>query len=216
MSEAAKAMQPEGEKPAAAAPTQHNHKRHLKNYLLDKSYQLRYTTVIVLISAALTTGLGFLVVSKAREATRTIKPGLALLDDETAARVSKDLDSSDRTILLAIAGFGVIFCVAMMGYGIVITHKVAGPLYKVSLYLNKMRDGRLGQVYELRKGDQLHAFFGIFKATHEALRQRTEEEVAALDRAIAGLEKAGPGSDQFKLHLEELRGLKQRKQDSLT
>jgi hypothetical protein len=197
---------------AVAAP---QHKRQLKNYLLDKSYQLRYTTVIVLISAALTTGLGFLVVSKAREATRTIKPGLMLLDEETAARVSKDLDGSDRTILLAIVGFGVIFCVAMMGYGIVITHKVAGPLFKLSNYLNRIRDGHLGQVYELRKGDQLHAFFAVFKGMHEALRQRTEEEVKLLERTIAGLEQSGGSGDAFKLNLEELRALKAKKQDSL-
>ncbi|HEY3359886.1 MAG TPA: hypothetical protein VGQ83_41935 [Polyangia bacterium] len=213
MSSEAVKLAPEADKPAAAAPA--HHKRHLKNYLLDKSYQLRYTTVIVLISAALTTGLGFLVVSKAREATRTIKPGLALLDDETAARVAGDLDASDRTILLAIAGFGVIFCVAMMGYGIVITHKVAGPLFKLTLYLNKIRDGHLGQVYDLRKGDQLHAFFDVFKGMHEALRQRTQEEVELLDRAIAGLE-TGPGGDQFKLNLEELRTLKKTKEASLT
>jgi hypothetical protein len=196
---------------AKAVPTP-AHRRQLKNYLLDKSYQLRYTTVIVLISAALTTGLGFLVVSKAREATRTIKPGLALLDDDTATRVAKDLDASDRTILLAIAGFGVIFCVAMMGYGIVITHKVAGPLFKLSSYLNKIRDGHIGQIYELRKGDQLHAFFNVFKGMHEALRQRTKDEVVLLDRAITGLDAGG---EEGKRQLDELRTLKKQKEDSL-
>ena len=31
-------------------------------------------------------------------------------------------------------------------YGIKMTHKVAGPLFKVSLYLAKMRDGRFDKV----------------------------------------------------------------------
>jgi methyl-accepting chemotaxis protein len=197
---------------AVAPPT---HRRQLKNLLLDSSYQLRYTFVIVLISAALTTGLGFLVVSKAREATRTIKPGLALLDDETAARVAKDLDASDRTVLLAIAGFGVIFCVAMMGYGIVITHKVAGPLYKISVYLNRIRDGQLGQIYDLRRGDQLHAFYHVFKGMHESLRARTREEVDLIARAVAALEKGNEGSE-FKRSIEALQELKKRKEESLS
>jgi hypothetical protein len=195
---------------AVAAP---QHKRHLKNFLLDKSYQLRYTAVIVLISAALTTGLGFLVVSKAREATRTILPGLALLDEETAGRVKEDLRASDRNILLAIAGFGVVFCVAMMGYGIVITHKVAGPLFKLSTYLNHIRDGKLGKVYDLRKGDQLHSFFSVFKEMHTALVKRTQDEVAALDKVIQAAEKL-PGEDS-KSCVESLRALKKQKEDSL-
>jgi len=32
-------------------------------------------------------------------------------------------------------------------YGIKMTHKVAGPLFKITLYLNKMRDGRLDKVW---------------------------------------------------------------------
>jgi methyl-accepting chemotaxis protein len=192
-----------------------SHKRQLRHLLLDKSYQLRYTTVIVLISAALTTGLGILVVSTAREATRTIKPGLALLDDEMAARVAKDLDQSDRSILLAIAGFGVIFCFAMAAYGIVITHKVAGPLYKLSVYLNHIRDGKLGHIYDLRRGDQLHTFYNVFKQMHEALRKRTQQEIEVLDAAIAGIEKAGTGSDEVRRRLDELRALKQAKEESL-
>jgi hypothetical protein len=197
---------------AVAAPPQH--KRHLKNFLLDKSYQLRYTAVIVLISAALTTGLGFLVVSKAREATRTIEPGLALLDEETASRVKEDLRSSDRNIMLAIAGFGVVFCIAMMGYGIVITHKVAGPLFKLSIYLNHIRDGKLGKIYDLRKGDQLHAFFSVFKEMHTALVKRTQDEIAALDTAIQAGEKAT--GDDAKACLEALRVLKKHKEESLS
>ena len=48
-------------------------------------------------------------------------------------------------------------------YGIKMTHKVAGPLFKVSLYLAKMRDGRFDKVYNLRKGDQLVDFYEHFK-----------------------------------------------------
>jgi hypothetical protein len=37
------------------------YKRSLRNYLLNSSYQLRFTGVIVVISAILTGGLGYLV-----------------------------------------------------------------------------------------------------------------------------------------------------------
>ena len=42
-------------------------------------------------------------------------------------------------------------------------------------------------VYNLRKGDQLVDFFEHFKAAHDALRQRTEEDIALIDKAIAAI-----------------------------
>ena len=73
----------------------------------------------------------------------------------------------------------------LAAYGIVLTHKVAGPLFKVTNHLDKIRDGKLGVVYNLRKGDQLVDFFEHFKSAHDALRRRTEEDIALLDKAIA-------------------------------
>jgi hypothetical protein len=72
--------------------------------------------------------------------------------------------------------------------GIKMTHKVAGPLYKVTLYLAKMRDGRYDKVYDLRKGDQLVEFYEHFKHAHAgvvALEQADVDRIAAaLDAAI--------------------------------
>ena len=72
-------------------------------------------------------------------------------------------------------------------YGIVLTHKVAGPLFKVTLYLDKIRDGKLGQVYNLRKGDELVEFFDHFKAAHDALRKQEEADIALFEKASASL-----------------------------
>ena len=41
---------------------------------------------------------------------------------------------------------GLLLLVGLAFYGIKMTHKVAGPLFKVTLYLAKMRDGRLDKV----------------------------------------------------------------------
>jgi hypothetical protein len=95
-------------------------------------------------------------------------------------------------------------------YGIVVTHKVAGPLFKISLYMNQIRDGRLGKVDDLRKGDQLLEFFDTFKQMHEALTRRTLEEVAVIDQAARDAEKAGA-----KGTADTLRDLKARKEESL-
>jgi hypothetical protein len=62
-------------------------------------------------------------------------------------------------------------------------------------------------VYNLRKGDQLVDFFEHFRAAHDALRRRTQEDIELLDKAIAAV-GAGALAD-------ELGAARQRKVDSL-
>jgi nitrogen fixation/metabolism regulation signal transduction histidine kinase len=106
-------------------------------------------------------------------------------------------------VLLA---FGLLLSIVLSAYGIVLTHKIAGPLHKVTLYLDKMRDGKLGQVYNLRKGDELVEFFEHFKAAHDAIRARTEDDIALLDKAI-GATSGGLA--------EELKAVRDKKAESL-
>ncbi len=181
--------------------------RRLKNFLIDRSMQLRFTLTMVGISAVLTTGLGWVVMSKAREATRVVEVRAMDPTDQAAAQLLEQFAKNDRLLLVALAGFGLLLCVLLAGYGIVLTHKVAGPLFKVSLYLDKIRDGKLGQVYNLRKGDELVEFFEHFKHAHDALRTRTMEDIALIEQVLPSV------SD------EALKGAliaaKQRKEESL-
>jgi nitrogen fixation/metabolism regulation signal transduction histidine kinase len=183
------------------------YKHSLRNYLLNSSYQLRFTGVIVVISAILTGGLGYLVLHNAHEASRVVQVRAMDPTDELAQQLVAQFAHGDRMLMVTLIAFGFILSVVLAAYGIVLTHKVAGPLFKITLHLDKIRDGKLGVVYNLRKGDQLVDFFEHFKGAHDALRARTEEDIALYDKAIAAV-GAGPVA-------EELKAAKQRKQDSL-
>ena len=183
------------------------YKRSLRNYLLNSSYQLRFTGVIVVISAILTGGLGYLVLHNAHEASRVVQVRAMDPTDELAQQLVKQFAQGDRVLMVTLIAFGFILSVVLAAYGIVLTHKVAGPLFKVANHLDKIRDGKLGVVYNLRKGDQLVDFFEHFKAAHDALRHQAEEDIALLDKAI-GAVGASPVAD-------ELKAAKQRKQESL-
>ena len=78
-------------------------------------------------------------------------------------------------------------------YGIKMTHKVAGPLFKVSLYFAKMRDGRFDKVYNLRKGDQLVDFYDHFKPAHAGVVQMEKDDIERIKAMIAAAEAAGIG-----------------------
>jgi nitrogen fixation/metabolism regulation signal transduction histidine kinase len=198
------------------------YKRHIRNYLLDRKLQLRYTLMMVVLSSVLTAGLGYFWYTQMRTTSRTIEVrALATMSDEDVQRIKDEMASQDRLRLLVLVGFGVLFAFSVAGYGIVLTHKVAGPLFKISRYMNDMKEGKLGEVYDLRKGDQLRDFFDTFKQMHLALRKQAQDEVATLDEVIASTERhlaqAGPQASAGELarYLDSLRQLRDRKSQSL-
>ncbi len=114
-------------------------------------------------------------------------------------------------IMWFLVGTGLLLMLGLGLYGIKMTHRVAGPLFKVSLYFAKMRDGRLDKVYNLRKGDQLVDFYEHFKSAHSGVVNMEKQDIEQLKATIAAAEAAGVGNDS----LAELRSLLARKEKSL-
>lgn len=124
----------------------------------------------------------------------------------------KGLDRGRAFILWELIATGVLLVIGLAVYGIAMTHKVAGPLYKVSLYFTKMRDGHYGAVSNLRKRDQLVAFFDRFKAAHTGVVKMEQDDIAQIRALLAAAEAAG-ASDHASV--AELRALLERKEKSL-
>lgn len=190
------------------------HKRKLANYMLDKSLQLRYILVVTIMSALIAGTLGFLIYQQMHEASEEVNASLARQGEEYAdvkEVVAAEMASRDQALILKMVGAGIGLAVLLSLYLLVMTHKVAGPLFKVSMYFDKMAVGKLGRVTDLRKGDLLNDFYEGFKVMHEAVRARLQVDVAAMEKlveacAAAGLDKDGGfGAEvgQMARHVEE-------------
>lgn len=191
-------------------------RRHLKNYLIDKKLQLRYVLFVTILSAIISGVLGWLLYQQETRASSFILE--AVRDDkELGPWLGEQLKGQDRsqlTVMLAV-GIGLIAVLSM--YLIVMTHKVAGPLHKMGLYFDRIRDGKLPEVHALRKGDQLQDVFGKFRDMDEALRDRTKAEIELLGRFLAECEKAGVSSaGELGHRLDELKRLVKEKEVSLS
>jgi hypothetical protein len=121
------------------------------------------------------------------------------------------LEHGRMRILWVLIGTGLILMVGLAMYGIKMTHKVAGPLFKVSLYLAKMRDGRLDKVYNLRKGDQLVDFYEHFKHAHAGIVQMEKDDIEHIKAVIAAADQAGLDREL----IDELYTLRARKEKSI-
>lgn len=198
------------------------HRRSIRNYLLDSKLQLRYTLVMVLISSLLVGGLGYIWYSQMRETSKSVEvKALVNMPEEAIQQLQEEMASADQLRLLVLVGFGLLFAIVVAGGGIMLTHKVAGPLFKISRYMAEIKEGRLGPVYDLRRGDQLQDFFESFKQMHTALRATVEAEVAVLNEVIQSTEShlaqlgTESGSSDLEGHLETLRELRDQKDASL-
>lgn len=177
------------------------YKRKLSNYLLDKKLQLRYVLLVTILSGVIAGALGYLIYQQKRAASESIEKDLQALTHADAAQedfqetVASGLESEDRALVYKMVGVGVGLVVILSLYLLIMTHKVAGPLYKVSMYFDRMAAGRLGVVTPLRQGDMLQDFYANFKDMHDAVRARAIADHATLDQALAVLREAKNKAD---------------------
>ncbi len=80
---------------------------------------------------------------------------------------------------------GLVLLLGLAVYGIKTTHKVAGPLFKIGLYLAKLERNVYDTVYNLRQGDQLVEFYDHFKDAHAGATKMQEVDRDRLRDAIA-------------------------------
>jgi len=193
--------------------------RKLSNYLLNKSLQLRYVAFVTVMSAVISGALGYLIWRQEADASQYVLQAFDAFtkDAELRGAISDRLQSGDDRLILTMAGAGLGLVVVLFLYLVVMTHKVAGPLYKVSRYFDEMAEGKLGNVWALRKGDMLQDFYVKFKQMHDALKRRHKDDNEAMKKFIAACEAAGVGEGGgFGRELGELRAHLERREQALT
>lgn len=235
------------------------HRRYVRNYLLDRGYQLKYAGYLAGVAAILSIGLGVLLwrtsqslVAESREAVRQgeqmislgravaeesrkvtavvqmtmektygdepellelfkkdsakqeapLKGQLKALEAQSAQleQRSARLAEQQRTMLTMLV---VVLSLLVLGVGcagIVVTHKVAGPIFKMTRQLEELGQGHWKVPAPLRKGDELVAFFGSFREMVQKLRARRERELELLDETLEGVDEG-----ETRAGLEQLR-----------
>ncbi len=132
---------------------------------------------------------------------------------------SKELEEQQRALLVGIVVALLLLVVALGVAGIVVTHKVAGPIYKMKRLLKQVGEGQLVMRERLRKGDELVHFFETFEKMVNDLRRRQSSEIAKVDLILQRLEEA-PRSQRGNREFDEdgvalLKKLRQEMQEQL-
>lgn len=87
---------------------------------------------------------------------------------------------------------GITILALALGFtGIIVTHKIVGPSYKMRRLIGDVADGHLRVQGRLRKGDELQDVFEAFERMVVNLRKRQQDEIDLLDAAIQKSRDAG-------------------------
>jgi hypothetical protein len=170
------------------------YKRSLRNYLLDVRLQLRFASYLGVIAAVLSAFFGWRLWLSFREASRLVALGDPLADES----ISQLLASEDRVRMIWLAAGLAATLICLLGFALVVTHKVAGPALVVARTCRQVGEGVLRRPRKLRNGDMLTGLATDVQLMVDRLREREEAERAALLDAAAQMAYGPEGAERAR------------------
>jgi hypothetical protein len=155
---------------APAAPTAQR-----RQYLVDRGFQVKYALVMAAAGLVVAAVFGLWIHQAHVQATALLAP-----DAETRALVER----SDRLLLGAFVAIALLLATALGLVGVVITHRVAGPVFVMGHYLKVLAEGRFPRMRTLRRSDELREFFKVFLDAVEQMKVREARHTAVLEDAV--------------------------------
>ncbi len=159
---------------ASAAPLGRS-EGHRRRYLVDRGFQLKYAILMACAGLGVAIVFGLWLHQAHAQATALLAP-----DAETRALVER----SDRLLFGAFAVIAVLLAAALGLLGVVITHRVAGPVFVMGHYLEVLAEGRFPRMRTLRRSDELRAFFKTFIDAVDRIKAREANHATALEDAV--------------------------------
>ena len=183
--------------------------RRMRNYLIDRRFQLKYTGMVLLVTVSVAGGLGYVAYGFSQGQTEQLTMQIATqldLDADTATDLEQFAQQEDRKIRNAILAGVLLLTLALGLTGIIVTHRVVGPAYRMRRLFEHVGDGKFEVTTGIRKGDELQELFHSFAEMVESLRDQRGEEIEQLEQTLIKMESAGVQS----AHITELRAVLER------
>jgi hypothetical protein len=138
------------------------------------------------------------------------REALDFCGSEAVAHFAKRVSSITAYTLSATALISILLTV----FGIVATHRVAGPIFVMNRYLKYLGEGQIPTTRPLRKNDELKDFYANLMVVIEMLRRQANEEAAELASAVEKLSPLAATPDSQKA-IDVLRRMRGRKEKSV-
>lgn len=188
--------------PAAGATS----KQPRRVYLVDRAFQVKYTLLLMAAGLAAALVLGLWVWQAHLHVAE-----IASLDP----RLRPLVEAGDRQLLVVFLGMAVLMAAALGLLGILVTHRVAGPVHVMGHYMSVLAQGRFPAMRTLRRRDELKGFFRVFLEAVSRLKQREAAHAAMLQEAVEKMRHAAGKAPELEPAIAALEAAARERRQAL-
>jgi hypothetical protein len=163
--------------------------------VINNTFQWKYTLLVVGLGVGVSSVMGGLLLQAHNANTE-----LLVLEPALQHEVMK----GDQLFMIYLVG-GVIFLgLVLLLWGLIVTHRISGPLFIVGRYLSTLGSGKYPDLRPLRKKDELKEFFRVFEDGLNGLRDRDQRHLNQLEQALAEIDNPTLVLEKLNIVRDEL------------
>ena len=162
-------------------------RRSIRNYLINRRFQLRWISSILVLSMLIFITLGayiYLSGTYQTEAAEQLRESclsqLGYEAEELKGVIDVPNQAHDQTVVWVLALSGAFLVLLLAGLAIRQTHRVAGPIYALCQFMGKVTKGNFIVPRALRKGDHFQEAGHALRDLVQSLRDKEEAELGIL------------------------------------
>lgn len=171
-------------------------KQRRRTYLIKTGLQLRYMGIIISTMLMVAFGVGWIIY-------HTSWSKIANTPDLTLDKLSLIFDSVNTILLKWIVVF--IFVIAILS--IFVSHKIAGPVFRLEETTRLIASGDLTQQVHLRHGDELLDLQAAFNQMTDSIRNMVAKDREIIDRLVEAGNKLRSTIDKKKLEPDSIESV---------
>ena len=148
--------------------------------VVDSRFQWKYTAIVTILALGIMGLMGSFLYQAHLEHS-------ALLSLDAHPELLEKVNQGDRVFLLYLILMVVAVAIAVTAWGLILTHRISGPLFVLTRHLGTLAEGRYPEVRGLRKSDELGYFYTAFEVAIESMRTHDLERLEELENSVAGI-----------------------------
>lgn len=169
-----------------------------RKYLINNSFQVKYIAYIVLASTLISGILGWFIYNEARKNSEILEIQAIAINPDLVEGLSKE----DNKVLMAVAAFVLFQALGILIFALMLTHRIAGPLFRVELYLKALADLKVVPVRSFRKSDEFKYLADQMTNVNDALRTSAQKDLTILTSLRSALGENGELPTELKSQLQ--------------
>jgi methyl-accepting chemotaxis protein len=147
--------------------------------IIDPAFQYKYTAAILLVAATISALLGLLLWRSYNETNSMLEVVNSIADINP--EIARIIEESDRSFVFQLTvGFLVAEVLILGIIGLLITHRVCGPVFVVKRHLQTLSEGGFPTLRALRQGDEFVDMFTSLQKVTDSLKSRDQREADKL------------------------------------